>query len=82
MTRKETRALLNATLARIEAANPAPEGFVWHIEEGSVTYGRWWRLYHRSNPGGLHNEKAAAPNARGLLDQMLAYAQGLEDANR
>jgi hypothetical protein len=93
---KVTKANLNAVLSRVTRNLQAPSGPTWikntngqlkaavgalHIESGSKTYGRYWKLCEIVNEGGGQSVLLSAPTAAALYDQMHAFCLGLETAN-
>lgn len=73
------RRYTDGLMARLDRTiTPAP-GHAWHLECGSVTYGRWWRMFERDNTTGeLHREIAGGRNERDVQVALGSFLDGYD----
>lgn len=60
-------------MERLERTIPNTEGRTWHLEHGSTTYGRWWRVCERDDPSGGHHADIAAGATEYDMQRALAH---------
>jgi hypothetical protein len=73
-------------MERLERTVPNTEGRAWHLEHGSTTYGRWWRVCEadivtscsgQTGPwGGLHADIAAGATEYDMQRALAHYLDG------
>lgn len=73
------RRYTDGLMARLERTIPLPEGWRWHLEQGSTTYGYWWRVFElEEKTGGLYRGIVTG-RTEGDLQQVLgAYLDGYD----
>jgi hypothetical protein len=76
------RVYTNGLMARLERTVPVSEdGRVWHLEQGSVTYGLWWRVFERdTTTGALYREIVAGRTEYDMQRALGAFLDGYDRA--
>jgi len=76
------RRYTNGLMARLERTTDAEEGRVWHLEQGSTTYGRWWRVFERDvQTGALHREIVSGRTESDMQHALGAWLDGSDRAS-
>lgn len=63
-------------MERLERTIPNTEGRTWHLEHGSTTYGRWWRVCERGEHGALYSDIAAGATEYDMQRALAHYLDG------
>lgn len=67
-------------MERLNRTVPNTEGRTWHLEEGSTTYGRWWRVSECGPSGELYHDIAAGQTEADMQSALAHYLDGYSAA--
>ena len=74
---RASRRYTTGLMERLDRTVPNTPGRVWHLEEGSVTYGRWWRVCEREiDTGALYSDIAAGRTESDMQATLGAFLNG------
>ena len=77
------RRYTDGLMARLNRTVPNTEGRVWHLEQGSQTYGRMWRVCERAtDTGALYHDIARGMTESALQDNLAAFLDGYDYRDR
>lgn len=70
------RAYTLGLMGRLKRTIPNTEGRTWHLEHGSVTYGRWWRVCERGEHGELYGDIASGRTESDVQTALAHFLDG------